>query len=99
MRRGETFSLGQINDTTQSRRQKKFVASTMNVVSERQRQGILPFDLMDNAIMGSDNPISRKPSADDWEAHCKTIIRLYVDEKMGLSAIQDKLRDHDFLTT
>jgi hypothetical protein len=72
----------------------------MNVASERQRQGILPFDLMNDAVMGSDNPISRKPNADDWEAHCKTIIRLYVDEKMGLSAIQDKLReDHDFLTT
>lgn len=70
----------------------------MNVVSERQRQGILPFDLTNDAVVGSNNPISRKASTDDWEAHRKTIIRLYVDEKMGLSAVQDRLREHhDFL--
>ena len=42
----------------------------------------MPFDLTNDAVVGSDNPISRKASTDDWEAHRKTIIRLYVDEKM-----------------
>ena len=60
----------------------------------------MPFDLTNDAAMGSYSPIPRKAIADEWERHRNTIIRLYVDENQALSTIRDKLRiDHDFPTT
>jgi hypothetical protein len=60
----------------------------------------LPCNLVHDAVMGSHEPASRKPTADDWEAHRGNITRLYIDENLALSAIQDRLReDHDCSTT
>jgi hypothetical protein len=50
--------------------------------------------------MGSDGPISRRPTANDWEAHREKIKRLYIDDGLSLSDIQDVLRkSHDFSAT
>jgi Clr5 domain len=50
--------------------------------------------------MGSDGSISRKPTADDWEAHREKIKRLYIDDGLSLSDIQDALRQrHNFSAT
>ena len=50
--------------------------------------------------MGSDGSISRKPTADDWEAHREKIRRLYIDDGLSLLDIQNVLRQtHDLSAT
>jgi hypothetical protein len=49
--------------------------------------------------MGSDGSISRKPTADDWEAHREKTKRLYIDDGRSLSDVQNVLRQtHGFLS-
>jgi hypothetical protein len=63
-------------------------------------KGTLSDNPIRNAVACSDYPTSRKPTADDWEAHRGKIKKLYIDENRSLSDIQNRLRqDHDFETT